>query len=239
MERKIFHLFSALVMGNIERTASALLEINISKKDPDSDCLKEGLHNVLGDYYDQPIGKIDFQSVFYGSIEVARKSHIKIPAQLVLFGKSLVTMEGFCKQVDPTFNIITDAKVYVNKFIKKKLSPVNIAKQSKDLAFQMYELVILFPEMVRSISRKFQLVEQRIIDSDKTFKKLTNVIWSAGKLLSLTLIFATIMIAAVMLIHVPPTYKGYSIFSLSALFVNFFIFIGILRLILTDKFSFN
>ncbi|MFT4297608.1 MAG: hypothetical protein ACMXX5_00270, partial [Candidatus Woesearchaeota archaeon] len=216
---------------------NALLDINISKQEPNIEVLKEGLHDVLGDYYDQPIGKFDFKKIFYGAIDVAKKSKIKIPAQLVLFGKSLVTMEGFCKQVEPDFNIIADAKIYVNKFIRKKLSAKNIAYESKDIAFQAYEMISSLPETIKAISRKFQLVEQRIIDSDITFKKLSEVIWSTAKLLSLTLIFATLMISAVLLKDTPPLFKEYSILSIALLAFNIFILFEVIKIAYNDKFK--
>jgi ubiquinone biosynthesis protein len=237
LEQKLFHLFSALVNGNLDRTANALLEINISNNEPDLQYLKDGLHDVLSDYYNQPLGKIDFTKIFYGSIEVARRSNIKIPAQLVLFGKSLVTMEGFCRQIDPNFNVVYDSKIYVNKFIKNKVSAKNLAKQSKDIIFQFYELITSFPEMIRGVSRKFELVESRIIDSDITFRKLTYVIWNVGKLLSLTLLFTTFLIVAIILKDIYPLYNGYSVYSILILVFNFFIFVEIIKSIRASDFN--
>lgn len=234
LERKLFRLFSALINGSIEKTADALLEINISNEEPDAQYLKDGLYNVLGDYYNQPLGKMNFPNIFYGAIEVARKSRIKMPAQLVLFGKSLATMEGFCRQVDPEFNIVVNAKPYVDKFISKKLSPRNFLGKAKDAAFQIHDLLAGIPETTRSMARKFSLVEERIIDIDMTFRTLIRVVWKSGKLLSLSLLLMTFMITSLMLINKQPAYYGYSLVSITGFAICVLFLVEILRLLLKE-----
>ena len=234
LERKLFHLFSALVGGDVEKVAEALLEINSSNQEPDAQYLREGLYDVLGDYYDQPIEKMDFGKIFYGAIEVARKSHIKVPAQLVLFGKSLVTMEGFCREIDPKFNVVRNAKPFVNKIMKKELSPTSILKKGKDIAFQIHEFVVEFPRVIMDLTRKFSLVEERIIDMDITFKLLTRVLWKVGKLISLTLLFMSFFVASFVVREMNPQYNGFSIYSIIGLVISALFLIDIVRLLMKE-----
>ncbi|MFT4302967.1 MAG: ABC1 kinase family protein [Candidatus Woesearchaeota archaeon] len=231
LERKLFYLFSSLVNGNIEGTANALLEINIGDKDPDVAYLREGLYNVLGDYYNTSLSKMDFSKIFYGSIEVARRSHIKIPAQLVLFGKSLVTMEGFCRQVDPSFNVVKNAKPYVNKLIKKELSPKNLIKHAKDFSWQLHELLAGAPDTLRNIIRRFNMMEERIVDIDNTFRNLIKVMWNGVRLLTLSIVFLAFIIASLLLLHYEPLYYGFSIYSLVGFGFAFVILIIIFNLL--------
>ncbi|MCB9358982.1 AarF/ABC1/UbiB kinase family protein [Candidatus Woesearchaeota archaeon] len=224
LERKLFHLFSSLVNGNLEGVADALQEINIGKEEPDVAYLREGLYNVLADYYDQPLQKMHFGKIFYGAIDVARRSRIKVPAQLVLFGKSIVTMEGFCRQVDPNFNVIRNAKPFVKKVIKKELSPRKLLNQAKDFTWQLHELVASTPETVRNVIRRFNMMEERIVDIDNTFQRLINVMWKGVRLMTSAIVLLAFIIASLMLIDYEPMYYGFSLYSL----VGFGISLGLL-----------
>jgi len=234
LDRKLFYLYSSLVEPNIDHVADALLDLNNGSEEPDAQYLKDGLYDVLGDYYDQPLDKMDFGKVFFGTIEVARKSNIRIPAQLVLFGKSLVTMQGFCREIDPKFNVVKHARPYVKKFIRKKMSAQSIMKQTKDAAMQAHEFVVGLPENIRKLSRKFTIIEERVVDIDATVKLLTRVIWKSAKLLTLTILFCAFFISGLLLMNYPLFYKGFSLLSLVGFGVSAVLFIGILRLLMRE-----
>ena len=231
MERKLFKLFSGLVNGNIEQTTQALLDINISTEEPDIQALKDGLYDVLGDYYNQPLHTMEFSRIFYGAIDVARQSRIKMPAHLVLFGKSLVTMEGFCREIDPNFNIVKNAKPFVRRLIQKETSPKAIVKKTKESATVVYDTAMRLPEMVDDFSRKFGIIEQRVIDIDKTFHRLIHQLWKIGKLMSMSIIFATVMVVALLLVSTGAKWGNISIISYICWGIAIVLLLGILRII--------
>jgi len=231
LDRKLFYLYSSLVEPNLDRVADALLDLNIGSREPDIQCLKDGLYDVLGDDYDQPIENMDFGKIFYGAIEVARKSHIKVPAQLVLFGKSLATVQGFCKEIDPKFNIVKHAKPYVKKFIRQQMSPKKVIKRGKDLVIQAHEFMMGFPEGMRSLLRKFTIIEERVVDIDITVQKLTRAIWKSGKLLSMTLLFMTFFVSSLLLMDHPLLNGTYPFLSTIGFVLSGLFFIAILRIL--------
>lgn len=216
LEKKLFSLFSGLVNGDLIKTSDALVDLNIGNDEIDTAYLREGLYNVLESYYNTSMEHMDFSKIFYGSIEVARKSKLKMPANLILFGKSLVTMEGFCREVNPKFHIVKNAKPYLHNMMKKRFNPKNVAKKAKDAMFLLYEILNKLPETVNDAKQKFFMIEKRIIDIDNTFRSLTDKFWKATKLLVYAILFAVFFISGVILRNVTPlnSFFGFSYWTL-------------------------
>lgn len=231
LEVKLFNLFSAMVEGNLDNTTDALLDLNISTVEPRSQMLKDGIYEVLGDFYNQPLGKMNFEKIFYGCIDVAKRSNLKFPASIVLFGKSLVTMDGFCREIDPKFNVVKNAKPYVHKIVKQKIAPKKIVKQAKEAALQYHQMLVRFPSMVTNLGRKITRFEARVLDIDNTFQRLTRMIWRVSKLLVTTILFATFFISSIILIDRPPLFGGYSVFTIIGMIMSIILFVEILNLL--------
>lgn len=228
LEKKLFALFSALVEPNLEKTAESLIDLHIGNEDVDEEVLKRGIEETLGDYYDQTLKEMNFEEIFYSAIDVARRSKIKMPPHLVLFGKSLVTMEGFCREIDPNFNAVQNAKPYVNKIIRQKLSYTNIKKESKNLAKQFYFELSNIPKYAKSFTRKFDILEKQVTGIDNNITTFNNSFKRMSKLISLTFIFATFFISAVLLIDLPPKIANYSLFSIILFILSIFFFIRLI-----------
>ena len=230
-EKKIFSLFYNLIEGNIEETAKSLIDLDIGTEEPDETILKEGLYNVLADFYDRPIEKMPFDKIFYGCIDVARKSRIKLPSNLVLFGKSLISLDGTCRELNPEFNVVSQAKPYVEKLVLKKYSPKNILKDSKQFAFQVVDIVNQLPSSLKKISRQFRKIEERVIDMDETFHQLNKTLYNSLKLLSVTILFSTFFIMSLLFFDKGPSIEGISIIFISGLIISLLFFISVIDLI--------
>ncbi len=228
LEKKLFSLFSALVEPNLEKTAESLLDLHIGNEDVDEEYLKRGIEDTLGDYYDHSLKDLNFEEIFYNSIEVARKSGIKMPAHLVLFGKSLVTMDGFCREIDPDFNVIQNAKPYVRKILQSKLSYTNLKKETKNAALQMYSGLSKFPQYTKNFSRKFDILEKQVTGIDNNIKYFNKTFRQMSKLLSVTFIFATFFISSVLLVDFGPQLLGYPLFSAVLFIISMYFFVRLL-----------
>jgi ubiquinone biosynthesis protein len=229
LEGKLFQLFSSLVNGDLEGTSLALIELHIGKNEVDERVLREGISSVLGPYYNTSLKKMNFEEIFYGGIEVARSSGIKLPAQIVLFGKSLVTLEGFCRELDPNFNVVQNAKPYVNKLIKERLSAKALLSEGKKQGYAFYQEAVKLPKTMRQVTRQFRVMEEQITGIDEHFGSLLDIFKLTGGLLTLAILFATIFIAGVLLVDLEPKYGGVSFFSCFLFGISAFLFFTILR----------
>ncbi len=230
-EKKIFSLFYNLIEGDIEATAESLIDLNIGTVEPDLAILKEGLYVTLADFYDTPLNKMPFDKVFYGCIDIARRAKLKLPSNLVLFGKSLISLDGTCRDLDPSFNVVSEAKPYVEKIFLKKYSPKNFIKDSKTFFVQLFDVVNGLPYSLKTLSRQFTKIEERIIDMDETFHQLNSTLGNSLRLLSVTILFSTFFIMSLLFFDKGPMIGGFSIIFFSGLTISLLFFVSIIDLL--------
>lgn len=72
--------------------------------------------------------------MIYRLIVLAGRNGIRTPAEIMLFGKALITMEGTAMLLDPDFNFFRETEGYLRKLLAKRHSPIKkIAAVEKKL----------------------------------------------------------------------------------------------------------
>jgi len=81
--------------------------------------------------------------------QIAIKYHVKLPSDLVMLSKGIVTIEGVCEELYPDFNLIEVSKPYVDKVLKEEINPLSALKRLVKDAFKFKEDIKQF---IRALS---------------------------------------------------------------------------------------
>lgn len=112
----------AMVTGDVDMMVSVLLDADLISDETDLRALRNDLRAILDRYGGISIGAIDLSSFLNDSIEVARRHHVVLPADLLLVGKAIATMEGIGREVYPEFEPITAIRPYlVELYVRRML----------------------------------------------------------------------------------------------------------------------
>lgn len=231
---QLTHLFISLASGNLDQTADALIDLNTSSKDPHKEILKEGLYYALADYYGEPLKNFKIGKIFNECIETARRAELRIPANIVLFGKSLLTLEGFCRELDPTFNIVEEAKPFLRSQFLHAHSPKRMVRRALDAAGAISEFITLLPKITKETEKKLSILDQRMTDIDQTFHYLSRTIWRVSKLIIYAMLLSALISASATLINLQPTFYNISIYSIASASIGFVLLILIINSIHSD-----
>lgn len=216
LKEQMGELFIALITGSLEKTAIALINLNTAKSDPNLRELETGIYHAIGEYYNLPIGQIPVAKMLNNCIDVARKNKISLPSQMVLFSKSLLTLEGSCRELAPNFNIISSAKKYVEKMLTPKVDLSTLPKKTLILLKEGQKVFGKIPLSIQSLDRKFSLLEEQVSEIDNTFHYLSHMLWRLSKIGIYSLLFASFLITAAILVHTGPQFYNVSIYSIIA-----------------------
>lgn len=96
----------AMVTGDVERMVQVLADADLVGDDTDMRALRGDLRAILDRYAGSRIGAVDVTSFLTESMEVARRHHVILPADLLLVGKAIAIMEGLGREVYPEFEPI-------------------------------------------------------------------------------------------------------------------------------------
>jgi ubiquinone biosynthesis protein len=171
------------------------------------------------------LDKVKVSYVLEDVLDIALKHHVKLPLDFVLFGKTILEIEGVGLEYAPKFKFVDSAKPFLEKLIKKD---VIISNMSKDLVRSLIKYRRFFKDLPDQINNTFRRIQKGTIKidvEDTDVKRLGKDIDTSSNRLTYGMIIAALIIAGALLAPIgKPILYGYSIASvLSFIFALFFI----------------
>lgn len=197
--------------------------------------MKEDLADFLDPYYVMQAGQIDFGAYIDHITHLLLRHRLKLPSNLYLMDKALITLEGILKQLDPEFNYVEAARPYVERLAINSKNPLRFAKSVRKTLIDLADAAVFLPQQVKLAFRKIMRGEIRITLQHEDLHHLIRDIDRSSNRLSFSIITAAIIIASSIIVHAA---KGPLLFDLPlfgligyvfAAFLGLWILIGILR----------
>lgn len=197
--------------------------------------LREDFAELLAPYYGMTVRQIDFTSYIERFTQLAIKHGLEMPQNLYLVNKTLVTLEGLLRQIDPEFDLIAEAKPYVARLIGRKKDPLRRLRSAGKSAEEMAGVFTAMPRQLQTVFRKFIHDDVRVHVRHDQMDHFIRDIDKSSNRLSFSVITAAIIVASSIIIHSGQgqTMFGMPVFGLIgyviAALLGFWILIGILR----------
>lgn len=153
----------ALVTGDVEMMVAVLADADLIGDDTDVHALRGDLRAILDRWSGSSIGAIDLSSFLAESVEVARRHHVVLPADLLLVGKAIAIMEGIGREVHPEFEPLAAVRpllteLYVRRALDARRHSQALLRTVLDGAHLLREA----PHDLRRILRKVRRGEMAI-----------------------------------------------------------------------------
>ena len=210
------NLLTAIVNKDVNKIIRAFTDIGIIENTLDVRGLKLDLTDFLDRYYQVPFSQLDIGKILSELTEIIRKHRIKLPSDLTLMGKTLVTEEGVGRILDPDFDIITMAKPYVEKLMVRKLDP---RRHLKDFAATLDDISRIFkilPSEFRAIITKIKKGELNIKIEHHGLDHLILELDKASNRLSFSMIISALIIGSSLIVRLDkgPQVFGFPVFGI-------------------------
>lgn len=149
-EQKIH--FGALVLGITSRSSSqvirALARMGILSADKDSRALRRDVDLLSERYYDLPLGQIRLGEVFVELLDLAFIHQLRIPSELALIVRSLITVEGIIRELHPQLSMVEIAQPMAGKLMSRRLAPGFLARQAEEYLGEYSSMALEFPRKI-------------------------------------------------------------------------------------------
>jgi ubiquinone biosynthesis protein len=132
---------------------------------------------------------------------LAAKYQIQLPAELMLFFKSIVTVEGMGREIVEDFDILTQTLEIASEIIKAKYDPQRVIKDLAVIFKDSASLLQDLPKQLQNNFRKKNLKPQQVTISE--FKDLQNSLDNFGLLVFLGIVIASLIISGVSFLDKP------------------------------------
>jgi ubiquinone biosynthesis protein len=203
-----YHLSSiiiALMRQSTDGVMKAIGDMGLVPDEVDVSQLRQDIEQLREKYYHIPLSQVSLGEAVQDLLHVAFRHSIRIPSDLTLLGKALLTVEGVVEKLDPDFSVIDIAEPFGRQLLKERMRPKNVAEMAWKRLSDYGELFGDLPKNVKELTRLMKQGKVRleigIPDLDFLLRKLdqiSNRLSFSIVLLSFSIIMVGIIIGSSM-----------------------------------------
>ncbi|TSB46852.1 ABC1 kinase family protein [Alkalicoccobacillus porphyridii] len=232
MRQNMALLVIGLKSRHTDKVLKALKNTNIVQDHVNQQLLRDDLDALRLRYYDMPISDISLGEAVQDLFAVANKHHCKVPSDLTILGKSLLSVERIVSTLDPNLRIMDLIEPFGRTLIKERYDPRRLSSLLKDEIVDSVELLRDLPRELRSLSKTVQhgkvKVEISVPEVDRLINKIdkvSNKVSFAIVLMSFSIIMVGIIVGAsltsepTILLQLPAIEVGFVIATLMFIWI--------------------
>jgi len=115
--------FLSMVELDYDKLIHEYIRLGLLTEDVDTKAFKSDLQDLIDPYYGKALRQIQVGKILTDVLQLAINYKARVPNDLILLGKTLITIEGLARALDPDILILEEAKPFAMELIKKRLSP--------------------------------------------------------------------------------------------------------------------
>lgn len=206
LNKKLMSQIAELLIGVIEidedRIVEAFLDIGIVNDDVNIDRLRLDVFELIEDYHGKSLEKIDITQFLNGVFKIAREHKIIMPAEFTLLIKTFITVEGICRNLNPSFDIVEFAKPFVKKLIRERISLKSIIKESAYKLKDTNRHLMVLPSMLSDFFKKANSGKLKIDFQHKGIEEFIPQFNIMVNKLVLSIIIAALLVGSALVLQV-------------------------------------
>ena len=235
LKSKSIDLFYGIIQNDTEKIVETLVELSeteIGNKEE----LKYEISDLLEPLQNAEINQVKISYVLEEIMDTSLNYGLKIPTNFVLFGKTIITLEGIALEYDPKFNIIKSSKPFIEKLMRQRYSPVY---QFNNFVKDMFRFKKFAEELPDQASKALKRIEKGTINveiEDTDIKKLSLEIDKSSNRIAYSMLITALLIAGALMINLGrPFIFNISLVSFFSFLLAFILSIILLVSILKEK----
>jgi ubiquinone biosynthesis protein len=171
---------------------------------------------MLDMYADMSVGDLRLGDVFAAITQAMSRHRLKLPADILLLIKSLSTIEGVGRQLDPEFKIVEYAAPFVETLIARKHRPSALAERTALAGREVLGALRSLPRDLAAITKRARVNGLRVEFVHRDFDVFIREMDRSSNRLSFAIVIAAIVIGSAVMVHaaVGPKAFGYPLLGL-------------------------
>lgn len=176
MRAKTIDMMIAAIRNDYDALADALYEIGTPTQKVDMRAYRAEVRRLAERYLNKPLGEIDLALLISDLVKGATKFGLEIPADFLMVGKALMTMEGVGREIDPELDVYAEARPYFLELLRKRYAPERIAvdmwRGAERLTKASYDLPHQVREVMDDLRHGRLTVQSRDLDAARVTDRL-------------------------------------------------------------------
>ena len=150
----------SMLVSIVNRDASMLAALIKRVGDCPINLNESGLANEIADfvgqYSTQVLSHFDMSGALRDFVEIVRRYQITLPSEASLLIKTLITLEGTARYLDPDFSLMEVMRPYQRLLMMRRLSPARQMRKAQRFYLQLEQLAENLPSRISNILEQVQ-----------------------------------------------------------------------------------
>jgi ubiquinone biosynthesis protein len=211
---RIAGLLSGLLAQDADRVIRALESLDIrGVVQLDSRGFRRDVAELVASYSELTLETMDLSVLLQELVAVIRTHHLQIPADLVLLIRSLVTIEGVGRKLDPHFDIAGELVPFIRDLSLRRFRPDRILSQTVRTTEDLQRIATLLPDLLSHSLESIKRGELRVQFDLQGFERMVAKLARASNSLTVGIVIAGLLVASSLVLRAGSVTVAYAGFA--------------------------
>jgi ubiquinone biosynthesis protein len=156
LREEIEEMLLAITSRDVSLLTSVIMRIGETPSDLEERALAVDVADFLGDYASQPLDQLSLGNALNDMTQIIHRYKIKLPAQVAMLLKTLITLEGTGKLLSPTFSLIELLQPLHRRMLVRRFSPQRQWRKFMRFYVEAERLAEILPRRLTEILEQIQ-----------------------------------------------------------------------------------
>ncbi|OYD09040.1 ABC1 kinase family protein [Paludifilum halophilum] len=152
--------FASMVIAMMRRdtdgVVQAVLKMGLVPDDVDIGQLWLDTDELTDKYYDIALSEVSLGEVVNDLFDVAYRHRVRIPSDLTLLGKTMITLESIVKKLDPEIHVTQITQPFGEQLLKRRYNPRRMATSAWKNLLDYGETLMELPKQLKELSESIK-----------------------------------------------------------------------------------
>ncbi len=210
------NLIDSVIKKDASKAAHAMLKIANMDRTPDMGLFERDVADFMNQHLYKQLKDIEVGKLLQQFFEIASHHNLRMPPDIIMMLKAIVTIEGIGLMLDPNFDIIAQAAPFIRKI---KLDRYSLKRIADDILIFTKELMQFTQQFPKDMLNIANLIKQNKLTVNIEHNGLENLLETHHQIsnrISFSIIIAALLIGSAILINseTPPLFFGISLIGI-------------------------
>ncbi len=215
----IANMMVALAEEDYDRLAYLYVDLAPYTERVDVDHFARDLRDLIAPYFGLTLSHVNVGRLLLDSTVVAARYGLVMPSELILFFKSIVTIEGMGRIIMGDFDFMAYSLEFASELVKSRYDGAKLLKEASYLSRDVNSLVAVLPRQLRRIFRRLGNPDWKLSVSISEVEDLRRSVEKSANLTFLGLVIAGLTVSSALFLNhqAGPWILGLPLMSFSTL----------------------
>jgi ubiquinone biosynthesis protein len=197
---ELTELIRAVVDEDTGALVEALLTLAAGKHEIDHRGMERELSDILDAHFTRPLRDLNLGHLLLDITALLREYRLRLPSDLVIMIKALITAEGSARLIYPELNVVSEAEEYIKRLAVEGYKPQALWQTFRASLRQFLNLQRQFPRRFAEIMDKVEKGELHVRFEHENLDGLRQTLDHVFNRLTFGIIIASMIIGSTMVI---------------------------------------